>query len=77
MNIYIWEELEGLSHSYHDDGGAVVIAASWDDAVDSLHAATPYLKDTEALKSGWISFPLAEESVCDGLVIIFPNAGCC
>jgi hypothetical protein len=39
MNVYIWEDVAGLSTAWHDGGGAVVIAESLPEALRLLAEA--------------------------------------
>lgn len=73
--MFVWENVSGLTTSYHDGGGTVVIA-------ESLDAARDLLKSDGVVSSGSEVFtqePDYTASVVseEDRVFIFPDAGCC
>jgi hypothetical protein len=70
MKIYIWQRVNGVSTSYHDDGGFVAVA-------ESLEAAREMSLDGCAART---SPPDAEYELTDRVDatwFVFPDAGCC
>ncbi len=72
--MFIWENVGGLTESYHDGGGVLVIAGSLDAARERLKADN-VKKDSEVF-SQEPSYSVPVDAAED-TVIIFPDAGCC
>lgn len=67
MKIFIWQDLENLTRSYHDSGGLVVVAESLERAWQLNAACKGVVPDKVFELVGDAS----EES------FVFPDAGCC
>lgn len=67
MKIFIWEDIEDITNSYHSGGGAVVICESHDRAIElvpKLHnAGQPNI--------------IFEVDAPEEKIVIFPDSGCC
>lgn len=74
MKIFIWENVTGLTHSYHDGGGTIVFAESLEKARDLLKAKG-VSNTSEAFSTEPDYETLAPHS--EERVFIFPDAGCC
>lgn len=80
MKVFIWKRHENMTHRYHDEGGAVAIAETLDEARVML------CKDGSVYRS---SAELAFMTCDPDIVVdassytgekyaeIFPDAGCC
>lgn len=75
MKLYIWEDLGGLTESWHDGGGVAVVAETLDEAKALIPRYGDYKdKDTD------IGEPTAVYELKgdhNRKVHVFPNAGCC
>ena len=67
MKLFIWESLDGLTDSYHDGGGLVVVAEDLDKAKTMNEAIGDNLPDKVYDLKG-----KNEEAV-----YVFPDSGCC
>ena len=82
--VYIWKYISGLTTRYHNGGGALVVASSETEAKRKL---VSYITESnDEMMIGEVhrtvdSIPNANHMVpttsSSGLVIIFPDAGCC
>lgn len=71
MKVFIWEQIENATSSYHPEGGVVVIAATVERAKELATARGANFMDTELPD-------LVVETTCEvERAFIFPNAGCC
>lgn len=76
MNLYIWQDLDRMSDSYHTEGGLVVIAPTLHAARERLRATPGIPADSDAFaKEPSATYEIGVEH--DECVIDFPNAGCC
>lgn len=76
MNIYIFQGIDqGLTDDYHSGGGAVVVAASLEDAIKML----PEECEMEVRTDLNSIFNVEYELLADvpARAFIFPDAGCC
>lgn len=73
-SLYIWNRVAGLTDSYHDGGGLVVIASSLDRAREILTAEAGVQENCEAF-----TIPPDMEVECAGeeYIAVHPDAGCC
>ncbi len=73
MKCYVFDDVKKLTTNWHDEGGAVAVAATLDRARELINA--------RALGGGILTAePDAEYDVSDEvpeLAWVFPNAGCC
>jgi len=71
MNVYIWDNIDGLTSNYHSDGGLVIVASTIEAAqVQATAEGLPTLPNpTRVLKCA--------SKKEDPQVFVFPNAGCC
>jgi hypothetical protein len=69
VNVYVWEDLDGLTDSWHDGGGVLVVAES----LDRARALIPGKGDRDYEPD--LVLPVAGDTA--ERVIVFPNAGCC
>jgi hypothetical protein len=74
MFIYVVEEAAKVSNRYHAGGGIVIVAESFDAALE-LANKTPHVKITAKELSKCTPYKLADSPECK--VFIFPDAGCC
>jgi len=72
--IVIIPRMDQASHRYHSEGGAVVVAASEDDARTLLNV-TPDVTLLDTEWEGRVVYELAKDYPPN--VTIFPDAGCC
>lgn len=74
MTLYVFQRLARVSHNYHPEGGAIVIARDAAAAADLIE----HTKHLEVTAEEW-----DQAIIFDGIatdeerVFIFPNAGCC
>lgn len=76
MNIYIWNHLNHVTNSYHDEGALSVVARNLDHAKELVKARLAHLEDLPDLDTR----PDAVYTLADTeepAVFIFPNSGCC
>lgn len=70
MSIYVWESVGGVSDSYHDGGGVVVVAPDLESARALLpEECTARAKDPDAIYS--------VNGDPESRAFLFPDAGCC
>lgn len=82
MKIFIFEDIEKLTSSYHGDGSLIIIAKDLHNAIglagghaESIYDNKNYIKlSTEEIKNV-ISYDLVSE--VEEKVFVFPNSGCC
>lgn len=83
MNVYVWDDLNNMSSSYHSDGGVVVIADNIDAAYallrtkgEGTYGCLPVPEDSGIFgKAPTAIYPIIGQS--DPRIFSFPNAGCC
>jgi hypothetical protein len=73
-NIYIFEEVEFLTNSYHEGGGLVVIASDLDE-LKELVKVDKYIHLTESEIDSAKIFELKDSPPSE--YFVFPDAGCC
>lgn len=87
MKAFLWQDVDGITDSYHSDGSVLVIAAGIKAA---RKAWVTYVEECNANLSKWVdpispgsldgepdrSWPLAP-TVDTSDVLVFPNSGCC
>lgn len=75
MKLFVWNNVDHVSDSYHDNGGVVAIAESLQRAREIIAEATRHAEKPCAAMT--IEPDLSRE--CDGpeFIAIHPNAGCC
>ena len=73
MKIFIWEEIDTCTSSYHSEGGVVVIAeteARARELANAVHGCA--ISECELPNA---THELVDN--CEEKVFIMPNAGCC
>ena len=82
--MYIWQRLEGLTNSYHSDGGAVAIASTEEGAQALIRDFPVYDFFGKVTDRTWpVEFPEpsavfpVEWTEGQRRVWIFPDVGCC
>lgn len=85
MRLYVWNNIEGITDSYHDDGGVVMMTARpvqevWDEYRESLvnaYGDPSCLVDirTTLPEADYVSEVVPKEN--KELFRVFPDAGCC
>lgn len=73
MNLYIWEYMGGVTDSYHDGGGVVIISdkparEAWDDFLPNWKEGNRWEDPDSTIK-----VPDTEEP----RVVVFEDSGCC
>jgi hypothetical protein len=73
--MFVWENANGVSSNYHDDGGVMIIADNLDVARQLFEKTGGTSKKSEVLKCepDYMTSVVSEEDK----IFIFPNAGCC
>lgn len=73
MKMFIWENVDELTGSWHSDGGLVMTAETLEKARDMIKAQLP--QGCGALSQE----PDHVIEVPEGtqIMVVFPNAGCC
>lgn len=68
MTIFVWKRLEGVTDSYHHEGGVLVVARDYARAKELV--GTTVEPD--------FSWPVADyDAGAEEQKIVFPDAGCC
>lgn len=75
--VFIWDEVDNLTHNWHDDGGLVVVAVD-------LAKARELIVDNGRIPASCTAltdppdhtYPLKRGTYQDK-VFVFPDAGCC
>lgn len=76
MLLFLWQNVGGVSFSYHDGGGLMVVAKSLEEARTLLKSASDVPEDCGAHTSDPTKvYSLKGKHVPE--VRVFPNAGCC
>jgi hypothetical protein len=76
MEIFIWNNVEGLTGTYHDSGGLVICAQNIDLARALFLVENPKQTSCEALTIEPDNH-LAVKGTPKPFVCIHPDAGCC
>ena len=71
--MFVWEDVDGLTHNWHDGGGAVVIADNLEVARELLRTNGVHGRDVFVREPNFAASVAGEED----RVFIFPDAGCC
>mgnify|MGYP007083488588 CR=1 FL=1 len=78
MKVYVWENVGGLTSSWHSGGGAVVVAETEDEALAMLREAAQGEEGLQFYQdSDEVPMILGEIEGAQKRVLIFPDAGCC
>lgn len=76
MHVFIWHYIGELTGSYHNEGGAVVVAETVERARELLEAREhTRLADDE--QDPDVTYKLGGRKKIEEAVYIFPDAGCC
>lgn len=87
MNVYVFENVEKLTDSYHCDGGLVVVAQDKEEVMQLIKVANKY-DDLDNYKLASADIELSDEDWKNAIVyptyvntepriMVFPDAGCC
>jgi len=77
MNVFIWECLDGLTSSYHSEGGLVIVDVNLESALAAAKFhGIPAAENAQKMPRPDRIYPLANDDEMPS-VIVFPNAGCC
>ena len=77
MHIYIWNDVENLTTSYHSDGGLNIIASSLERAREMWKERYPTLNCDCLSTEPDYELNLHNEESYEEVIIRSPNAGCC
>ena len=75
MYVFIWENVQNLTHRYHDEGGLVIVAK------ELAEARAMYLANDGQANCAVLTEPPTRIIACVAqekpVVFIFQDAGCC
>lgn len=71
MKVFVFEGLKKVSTSYHEGGGAIVIAKDRDHVLEITKNSTVIIEWDK------LTFEYDLKGKVDPKVIVFPDAGCC
>jgi hypothetical protein len=75
MKLFVWNDVDGVSHNYHDGGGVVVIAETLDRAREIIVSEGRSKPDCGALKAD--PDLVRDCAAGEEYIAIHPDAGCC
>ena len=69
MKLFIWMRINGVTASYHNEGGLAILADTIDSARSMIECSDAKKKDPD------IIYEVVGKN--DPIVLVFPDAGCC